>query len=108
MRAALLVCERAILPCVPVRLQTADEVGDLDDDHVQRRRLERLDEAVGVADGHGVALPELPVPAAPEAQRPGLAEARILGPHLRQCRVWGEGGGRVDVAAVVLALAGDA
>src|SRR5262249_5064608 len=75
-RADAVVREGTICRAVDRCLETPEQIGDLDDHHVERRRLQRLDEAVRVADGDGVALPELPVPAAPEAERPRLAELR--------------------------------
>ena len=54
------VREGAIPLSVGGRPQTAEENAHLHDDHVERRRFERLHETVGVPDGNGVAFQNSP------------------------------------------------
>ena len=71
---------------------------------MERGRFERLHEAVRVPDSDSVAFPELLVPTAAEAHRPGVAHSRVLAAHLVAGLIHAEVGGREDVAAVILAL----
>ena len=79
----------------------AGEQADLADQHVERRRFERLDEAVGVAERHHVAAPAVLVTAGAEAHAARLPHPRVGAPHLG-LRLFGREEFRgVDVAAVV-------
>lgn len=84
-----------------------DEELHLVDDHVQRRRLQRLHEGVGVPDREDVLRPALAVAPRAEVHHARVTHPRILAAHLLFGCVDGEEGRREDVAAVILLGRGD-